>query len=312
MAHLHGGHGHDHGPSLGEHGHPHPGHAGSDRRRLLVVMALGAVMLGVEVVGGFLANSLVLLSDAAHLSTDVAALGLAYLAMQMGARAPTDRKTYGFRRAEVVAAFLNALLLWALAAWLVYEAWSRLRDPPAVRGGIVTAVGVVGLGVNLAMAALLHGGQGRSMNMRGAYLHVVSDALGSVAAIVAGVGIQLYGATWLDPAATFAISALILVWTWRLTRDSLHVLLEGTPEAIPPERVRASIAAVPGVLAVHDLHVWSITTGVDNLSAHVVVQDSTEGPSVVRRIRDRLRDEFHLEHVTIEVEGDDTQCVGCN
>lgn len=313
MAHLHGGHSHPGHHHARPHAHDEAqGRAAGDQRRLLLVMALGIAMLVVEVAAGLLANSLVLLSDAAHVSTDVAALGLAYFAIRVGARPATASKSYGYRRAEVVAAFLNALLLWGLSAWFLYEAWHRLADPPAVRGGIVAVVGAVGLGVNLVMALILHRGHKRSVNVRGAYLHVLSDALGSVAAIVAGLGMVLYGLAWLDPAATLVVSALILVWTWRLTRDSLHVLLEGTPAAISPEAVRSTIADVPGVLAVHDLHVWSITTGVDNLSAHVRVHDPTDGPAVVRRIRERLKTEHRLDHVTIEVEADDSECVGCN
>lgn len=310
MAHLHGGHSH--------HGHDHHGHAeahgraAADQRRLLLVMGLGIAMLAVEVAAGFLANSLVLLSDATHVSTDVAALALAYFAIRMGARPATAAKSYGYRRAEIVAAFLNALLLWVLSAWFLYEAWTRLQAPPSVDGRVVAVVGAVGLGVNVLMAALLHGGKEHSVNVRGAYLHVLSDALGSVAAIVAGLGVYFYDARWLDPAATLLVSVLILVWTWRLTRDSLHVLLEGTPHSISSEAVRATIAGVPGVVAVHDLHVWSITTGLDNLSAHVVVQDPREGPAVVRRIREQLRQDHRLHHVTIEVEADDTECVGCN
>ena len=310
MAHLHGGHTHH-----GHHAHGRDdaeGRAAGDQRRLLLVMALGVAMLAVEVAAGLLANSLVLLSDAAHVSTDVGALLLAYFAVRVGARPATAAKSFGYRRAEVVAAFLNALLLWAIGAWFLYEAWHRLADPPEVRGGVVVVVGAVGLGVNLVMALLLHRGHEHSVNVRGAYLHVLSDALGSVAAIVAGLGVLLYGLTWLDPAATLVVSALILVWTYRLTKDSLHVLLEGTPHHVSPDAVRASIAEVPGVLAVHDLHVWSITTGVDNLSAHIRIHDPADGPAVVRRIRERLRHEHRLDHVTIEVEADDSDCVGCN
>ena len=323
--HAHGGHPHHHhgerrhaGPARAKAAAPGDAHddhgdrAGQDQRRLLVVMALGASMLVVEVFAGFLANSLVLLSDAVHMSTDVAALGLAYFAIRMGTRAANARKSYGYQRAEIVAAFLNALLLWVLSAWFLYEAWHRLQDPPAVRGSIVIAVGVLGLAVNVGMAAILHARHEHSVNVRGAYLHVLSDALGSVAAIVAGVGVHLWGARWLDPAATLVVSLLILVWTWRLTKDSLHILLEGTPHAISHDAVRDAIAAVPGVVAVHDLHVWSITTGRDNLSAHVVVHDATDGPAVVRRIRERLKSEFRLDHVTIEVEAQDSECVGCN
>lgn len=305
-------HGHDHAPDR-PHAHDHHhDHSRGDRRSLLLVMVLGTAMLAVEVAAGLLSNSLVLLSDAAHLSTDVAALALAYFALRIGARPASHTKSYGYRRAEIVAAFLNALLLWALSIWFLVEAWGRLRDPPEVRANVVILVGVVGLAVNLLMAWLLHRGQEHSFNVRGAYLHVLSDALGSVAAIVAGLGMRYYGANWLDPAATLVVSVLILVWTYRLTKDSLHVLLEGTPHHVSHEAVKAAIASVPGVAGVHDLHVWSITTGVDNLSAHVQVTDPTDGPAVVRRIRERLKEEFRLDHITIEVEAEGSECVGCN
>lgn len=314
---LHGGH--DHDP---DHAKEAPqgeratrdrrgGHAASSQRRLALVIAFGSVVLVAEVIGGFLANSLALWSDAVHMSTDVAAVALAYGAMRLAARPPSSAKSYGYYRAEVVAAFVNALVLWVIAGYFVFEAWRRLLAPPEVDGPIVLVVGAVSLAANLVMAALLHGAHAHSLNVRSAYLHVLSDALGSLAAVAVGLGVMLYGATWLDPAATLFISALVVVWTWRLTRETLHVLLEGTPVSVKPDEVKAAIEAVPGVVAVHDLHVWSLTTGVDNLSAHVRVQDPTQGPAIVRAIRERLHERYGLSHLTIEVEADD-DCVGCN
>lgn len=286
---------------------------GSDQRRLLFVMLLGAGLLVVEVIAGLYANSLALLSDAGHVSTDVAAVLLAYTAIRIAARPPTSTKSYGYYRAETVAAFVNALALWLLTAYFVYEAWQRLRAPPDVNGPIVAVVGGASLIANLVMAAALHRGHRQNMGVHSAYLHVLSDALGSLAALVAGLGMMLFGARWLDPAATLFIAVLIVVWTWRLTRDTLHILLEGTPARVKHDDVKASIAGIPGVMAVHDLHVWSLTTGMDNLSAHVMVEDASEGPAIVARIRQTLVDEYHLHHVTIEIETPDSpNCIRCD
>lgn len=309
-----------------EHGHAHTharadaraaggrdGVAGANQRRLLLVMGFGAVILVAELIGGFLANSLALLSDAVHMSTDVAAIGLAYAAARIAAWAPSAKKSYGWYRAEVVAAFLNAIALWVLSAYFLWEGWQRLRAPEAIDGPIVLGVGALGLAANVGMALILHRGTGHSLNVRAAYAHILSDALGSVAAVAVGIGATFYGVTWLDPVATLFISALILVWTYRLTRDSLHILLEGTPASVKPSDVRDTIVAVAGVRDVHDLHVWSLTTGVNNLSAHIMVDDTNEGPRIVKQIRERLLREHDLAHVTVEVEAvDDPDCVRCD
>ncbi|HET6404665.1 MAG TPA: cation diffusion facilitator family transporter [Candidatus Thermoplasmatota archaeon] len=309
MGHSHAGHAHGHAHV---HGH-HADARGSNQRRLLFVMLFGVGILVAEVIAGFYANSLALLSDAAHMSTDVAALALAYAAMRIAARPPTSSKSYGYYRAETVAAFVNALALWVVTAYFVFEAWRRLRSPVEVDGPVVALVGGLSLAANLVMAAVLHRGHADSVNMRSAYIHVLSDALGSVAALVAGLGMMFFGATWLDPATTLLIAVLIVIWTWRLTSDSLHILLEGTPARVKYDDVKTTIEQVPGVLAVHDLHVWSLTTGMDNLSAHVMVGDAAQGPQIVADIRKRLIDEHHLSHVTIEVEtADSPNCIRCD
>lgn len=304
-----------------EHGHahahhPHGGHSArsaGNQQKLLLVMGVGLVLVVGEVIGGLLANSLVLLSDAVHVSTDVGAIALAYIATRIASRPANVQKSYGYHRAEVVAAFLNALALWALSAYFLYEGYQRMRAPPAVDGQLVTIIGALGLAANIGMAVVLHRGAGHNLNVRTAYAHVISDALGSVAAIVAGVGIWMYDARWLDPVTTFFVSALVLVWTFRLTRDSLHILLEGTPASVKPHKVRATIEGVAGVRGVHDLHVWSLTTGVNNLSAHVMVDDATAGPRLVKQIRERLLHDHDLSHVTIEIEAvDDPDCVRCD
>lgn len=315
-------HGHHEGHA---HAHRHSHAAGADarlerrqqgssnQRRLLVVIGIGVALLVGEVIAGLYANSLVLLSDAAHVSTDVAALVLAYAAIRIAARPPSDTKSYGYYRAETVAAFVNALALWALTLYFLVEAYQRLRAPPAVDGAVVAVVGAISLAGNVGMALILRRGHEHSLNMRSAYLHVLSDALGSIAALAAGLGIHFFGARWLDPATTLVVAALIVVWTWRLTSDSLHILLEGTPARVKHADVKGTIEAVPGVMAVHDLHVWSLTTGIENLSAHVEVHQAAEGPSIVAAIRRRLADEHGLSHVTIEVETADSEsCVRCD
>ena len=314
MEHTHAGHAHAHAREDARlDAHAHRERASGDQRRLLVVIVFGLAVLVAEVVAGYVANSLALLSDAAHMSTDVAALALAYAASRIATRKPTGSKSYGYYRAETVAAFVNALALWLLTAYFLVEAYQRLRDPPPVDGLLVALVGGGALVANLAMAAILHGRHEHSVNMRGAYLHILSDALGSVAALAAGLGILFFGWTWLDPVVTLLIGVLIVIWTWRLTRDSLHILLEGTPARVSHDQVKATIERVPGVLAVHDLHVWSLTTGMDNLSAHVLVGDAAQGPSIVRAIRDTLVAEHKLAHVTIEVETEGSaNCLPCD
>lgn len=304
-------HGHDH-PHAHDHLHDAAALSQLNRRRLRLVMVFGIAVLLAEVIGGYLSNSLVLYSDAAHMSTDVASIVLAYAAMHIAARPANASKSYGYARAEIVAAFINALALWAITAYFFYEAWQRLIHPPAPNAQIIIVVGAVSLVANVALAAMLHRGSGHNLNVRSAYVHILSDVLGSVAAVVAGVGILFFGAYWLDPAATMLIGVLILVWTWRLTRETLHILLEGTPAAVSPDTVKQTIAQVPGVANVHDLHVWTLTTGQDNLSAHVVLDDATRGPQVVRQIRSRLKDTHGLRHVTIEVEALGNECPGCN
>lgn len=306
------GHGHAHAHSHHDHSHDRAVIGAKNQRRLLWVLGIGTLVMASQIVGGLLSNSLVLLSDAAHMSTDIASVALAYGAAVLATRPATGSKTYGYARAEIVAAFLNALALWFVSAYFLYEAWQRLKAPPEVDAPIVILVGSVSLVANVALAYILHRGSGQSLNVRSAYVHILSDALGSAAAIVAGVGIYYFDARWLDPATTMLIAVLILLWTWRLTRDTLHILLEGTPHALSAEAVRGTITGVPGVVQVHDLHVWSITTGMENMSAHVVVDDPGQGPAVVRAIRERLRADHSLSHVTIEIEARDSDCEGCN
>lgn len=284
--------------------------ARDNRRRLLVVVAIGTLIVGVLAFGGWTSGSLLLWSDAAHMSTDVAAVALAAYAVHVATRPATREKSFGWHRSEIVAAFLNALGLWVVSAFFVVEAVRRLRDPPEVRGGVVLVVGATTLVLNGILAWILARGRHENLNVRSAYVHVLSDVLGSAAALVGGALILLYGWTWADPVLTLVVTALIVAWTLRLTKSTLHILLEGTPEDTDTEAVRRDVLAVDGVRDVHDLHVWSLTTGVHSMSAHLVVADPAQGPDIARAVRRVLAD-HGLDHITLEVEPEGMRCEAC-
>lgn len=296
---------------------PHgPGHRlGADRsasrRRLALALVLVVFYTAAEVVGGLLTNSLALLADAGHMLSDAASLGLALFALTMAARPATSQRTYGYHRLEILAALVNGATLLAISAFLVVEAIGRLDDPPEVAAPGMMLVAVGGLLVNLAGLALLHGGRDESLNLRGAWLHVATDALGSVQVLLAGAAIWAFGWQWADPVATLAIAVLIVWSAWALLREAVGVLMEWAPRHIDVDRVRSSLHQVPGVLDVHDLHVWTITSGLDALSAHVVAPDRPPRP-LLDDIRATLHRRFGIDHVTIQVEPEDHgECQGC-
>lgn len=280
----------------------------TNRTRLLVVMATGIVITLAEIVGGVLANSLVLLADAAHYATDVLAVGIAFLAVTISMRPATMRKTFGYRRAEVVAAFLNAAALWGLSAYFVYEAFRRLQAPPAVGGGLVMLVGGVSLAVNGVLALTLSKSTGHNLNMKAAYLHVLSDVLGSAAALVAGAAVYFFGWALADPVLTLFVTLLILVFTWRLTKETLNILLQGTPSNIDMQDLERTIQAIAPVKEVHELHVWSLTSGSEVLTVHVVLDAPPQGDRVTHDIHEALRAKFQIDHVTVQVESPECPC----
>lgn len=286
----HHGHGHDHA-------HGHGGGAAATRRLTITLVLVTAYMLA-EVVGGFLANSLALLADAGHMLSDAAALALALFAIWFAKRPATARHTYGYYRAEILAALVNAGSLIAIAIFIFVEAVGRFREPEVVQGGIMMGVSTGGLVVNLIGLWTLHRGREENLNVRGAWLHVLSDALGSVQAIVAGALILAFGWTWVDPAASMLIGALVVYSSWSLMRESVAVLMEGAPPNLDVDEVRNRLMAVPGVQEVRDLHVWTITNSLVALSAHVVA----ERPSydVLRALRHELQDRFGIHHTTIQ------------
>ncbi len=274
----------------------------------MVVLVANAGYLVVQVVAGFAFDSLALLADAAHMSTDVAGLVIALVAQALVLRPASARRTFGLRRAEALGALANAALIIAAVAWIVVEAIERLEDPAPVRGLGLLIVATVGLAINVVSAIVLARVPGRSLNLRAAFLHMAADAAGSLAAVAAGVGVLLFDADWLDPVASLAIAALVLVSTWGLLRDTFNVLLEGVPRWLDLDDVEAAISGEPGVETVHHLHVWEVSSDMAALSAHVVLTDTTSLHEAQHRgeeIKEMLAERFGIEHATLELESHD-------
>ncbi len=294
--------------------HSHSNHAGSAAplSRLRWVLLFTAVFMVVEAIGGWLAGSLALLADAGHMLTDVAALGLSLLSAVVGARPADDRKTYGYRRWEVLAAAVNAVALFVIAGWVVYEAIHRLGAPSAVNGGLLLGVALAGLLANAVSLRILHGSHTENLNARGAYLHILGDLLGSGAAVLAGVIIVLTGWTPIDPILSVAVAILLLISAWRLLNESLDVLLEAVPPGISMAEVERRMQTVDGVAEVHDLHVWTVRSGLLAMSGHVVVPHLDAHPDVLGQIRDHMAD-LGIGHVTVQLEVEspceDSDCV---
>jgi cobalt-zinc-cadmium efflux system protein len=269
--------------------------------RLRLVLALTAAFMVVEAVGGWVSGSLALLADAGHMLTDVGALSLSLLTAWIAQRPADNSKTYGYLRWEILAALVNGAALFGIAAWIVVEAVHRIQQPEPIRTGLFLVVAAAGLAVNLASLALLHGSQHGSLNARGAYLHVMGDALGSLGALAAAAIIALTGWTVADPIVSILLSLLILVGAWRLLRESTDILLESVPAHVSIVEVQARMLAVPGVSAVHDLHVWTVTTGMVAMSGHAVVPDLKSHPGVLEGIRAEMC-RLGIGHVTIQLE----------
>ena len=284
-----------------EHSHSH----GSNRRRLTLVLALTFSYMLAEAIGGFLTNSLALLSDAGHMLADVAALVLALLALWFAARPATTRKTYGYYRMEILAALLNGAALLVISLLISYEAFQRIKSPQEVKGFEVTLIAIGGLAINVASALVLHRASHENLNMRGAFLHVLGDALGSVGAIVAGVLIWQWGWVLADPLISIAMCLLIIYSSFQLIRESVNILLEGTPSHINIRAVVDSMHEVVGVADVHDLHIWTISSGKDALSAHVTIEPGVAHRSVLEGLQARLRSGFNIGHLTIQIESPD-------
>lgn len=285
--------------------HHHDHRSSSNWRRLGGVLILTAAYMIAELVGAWWTGSLALLADAGHMFTDVAALVLALTAVWFGSRPATSKKTFGYYRLEIIAALVNGVALVVISLMIFYGAYERWLDPPVVRSGPMMGVAAGGLAVNLICAWILHGRHEIDLNIRGAWMHVMGDALGSVAAIMAGACMSLFG--WYEADAVFSVLiSLLIIWSSiRLIRESTNVLLEGTPAHINLAAVEDAILDTDGVADVHDLHVWTITSGRDALSAHVIHAHSISQPDLLRELRTKLHDRFGVDHLTIQMETPD-------
>lgn len=269
-------------------------------RALKFALFLTAIFFVIEIVAGFVTNSLALLSDAGHMLTDILALVVSLYASYLMRRSPTIHKSYGYYRSEVLAALLNGIILWLVVGVIFYEAVQRLFLPENVNSGGVVIVGAAGLIVNLIVARMLRGHE--DLNMKGAYLHVMTDALGSVAALLSGILIYFTGWYTFDPILSFAIGALVLYSSWSLIRDSINILMESVPKHLDPTVIRRSVLLCRGVENIHDLHIWSISSRSHALSAHIVVPPQTDAAEVRERVEEILRTEFALDHTTLQIE----------
>lgn len=288
------------------HRHAHGHHRSSDNwRKLSVVLALTLLYMIAEAVGAWWTGSLALLADAGHMFTDVAALALALTAVWFGSRPATSKKTFGYYRLEIIAALVNGVALVVISLFIFYGAYTRWLEPPVVKTGPMIAVAAGGLAVNLICAWILHGKNEIDLNLRGAWMHVMGDALGSVAAILAGVCMAVFGWYAADAFFSVVISLLIIWGSVRLIRESTNVLLEGTPAHINLAAVEDEILATTGVSDVHDLHVWTITSGREALSAHVIHSETISQAALLRELRTKLHDRFGVDHLTIQMETSD-------
>lgn len=287
---------HDHEQGSGS-GHNHR----TSGRALMLGLLLTSGFALVEAVTGWLSGSLALIGDAGHMVTDSMALGLGALAARLSQRPASARHSFGLQRAEVVGALVNAGFMLVVVAWIAYEAVHRLLDPVQVKGGMVLVVAAIGLGVNVLVLKILHGGE-QNLNTRGAILHVMGDLLGSVAALASGLVIALTGWMPIDPILSLAISALILLSTFRLLQDAIHVVMEGVPPHVDLNEVQSRLGDVSGVLSVHDLHVWTIASGNYAIAAHVRVKSLERWPEQLEYLKRLLREEFGIEHVTLQPE----------
>lgn len=283
------------------HGHA-PSAAGGNKRGLAIVFGLTAAYLIVEVVGGLMTGSLALLADAGHMLTDVAGLGLALMAIRFAERPATPERTYGYYRVEILAALTNAVVLIGISLYILYEAWERFRNPPEVESGTMLIVAAVGLAINIVGIFILRKGSKESLNMKGAYFEVLSDMLTSVGVIIAGVIMLTTGWYYADPLISAGIGLFILPRTWVLMREAVGIVLEGTPSDVNLTAIREAVGRLPGVSDMHDLHVWTLTSGVNAMSAHVVVVDAAMHGEALSAVHDVITKQFPIAHVTVQIE----------
>jgi len=274
----------------------------SSKKSLSIALAITAAWFIIELLGGFYTNSLALLADAAHMLTDLAALGLSLFALLISTRPATHEKTYGYLRAEILAALANGIFLVLIGIYIFYEAYQRLITPPQVRSLPMLAVAATGLIANLVTASLLYAGQHEDLNIRGAFLHVIGDTLGSVGTIVAGVIMVVWRWYLADPIVSIIVAVLVMYSSWHLVRESVDVLLEGTPRHLKIANILTDLGSANGVRSVHDLHVWSITSGMPAMSCHIVLRPDADSAAVLAVLGRIMREKYQVDHTTIQIE----------
>lgn len=285
-------------------GHNHSGT--QNKKGLLISFSLTATIMVVEFVGGFITNSLALISDAGHMLSDAGSLLLSFLAVWYAAKPPSPNKTFGFYRFEILAALLNGATLFLIAGVIIWEAYHRLWQPPEVQSGMMIVIAAIGLLSNLSSAwALTYHGDTGNVNVRSAYLHILGDALGSVGAITAGVLIFFFRWYWADPVVSVIVALLILRSAWNVVNETLHVLMEGTPPTIDWQDVKGTLLSISGVKDVHDLHIWSLTSGVDTLTCHLLIEPNNDHQQILQESIAQIAEKFKIRHTTIQVETED-------
>ncbi|MEH7225298.1 cation diffusion facilitator family transporter [Bacillus sp. JJ1566] len=300
--HHHHHHGHDH------HGHHHHHHFDEvregNKKGLLIALVITTGIMLLEFFGGLFTNSLALLSDSGHMLSDASSLFLSLVAFWFATRPASPKKTYGFYRFEILAALFNAVTLFIIAGFIVYEAFQRFFEPPTVASGTMMLIAGIGLLANLASAWSLisKGDVKNNVNLRSAYLHVLGDALGSVGAIIAGLLMLLFEWYIADPIISVVVAILILKSAWGVLTHSIHILMEGTPITINQKEVKATLEEIDGVIDVHDLHIWTITSGMDSLTCHILIKDDHDSQEILQQAIDKIRDKFKIEHTTIQIE----------
>ncbi len=272
------------------------------RKALLVVLVLTGSTFFAELIGGIVSHSLALIADAMHMLTDISALSLSMLAIWLVDRPATTRRTFGYYRAEIIAALFNGSLLGVVAGGIIWKAWERLQQPVYIRANMMLIIALIGLGVNLIGAFILYRHRTRNLNLRSAFFHVLADGLGSLSAVVAAVLIVWWRWFWVDAVVSLLVSGLIISSAWHIIRDAVHILMEGTPMHIDLNEVRAALLRIPGVQDVHDLHVWTVTSGVEAMSGHAVVQDLHDTHRILMEARSVLAERFNIHHVTLQLE----------
>ena len=300
----HAGHqGHDHAHHGHHHGHHHHGHSGN-KQGLLIALCITASIMILEFVGGLWTNSLALLSDSGHMLSDAGSLVLSLTALWFAAKPSSAHKSYGFHRIEILAALFNAVTLFVIAGLIIWEAVGRFIDPPTVASGSMMLIACVGLAANLlsAWALMRKGDVHGNLNLRSAYLHILGDALGSVGAILAGGAMLVFGWYAADPIISIIVSLLILKGAWTVLKSTIHILMEGTPAAVSYGDVKHVLESIDGVINVHDLHIWTITSGLDSLSCHLLIADDRDSQVVLQQAIHQIEERFQITHATIQIE----------